>query len=380
MDNKSEKAILTGFHAAKSTHDDYDDPYKELERLADTSGAEVVAVLTQPQQQPTPKLFLGSGKIEELHELAQEHEADLIIFNNDLSPLQYRNLERELDLKVIDRTQLILDIFAMRARSSEGKIQVELAQLEYLLPRITGKGIDLSRLGGGIGTRGPGETKLEVDRRRIRDRISMLKSKLEQVERTRDTQNQRRRKRGTRLIALAGYTNAGKSTLFNALSNADTFVEDKLFATLDPLTRRIYIPDVGEALLVDTVGFIRNLPEKLMKTFKSTLEGVREADLIVHVVDISNPQYAGQIAEVETIISDLGASEIPCLMVLNKIDRLEKPERAAALMKTRARAVTLSARHDKDFAALKRAMAEALDGNSVQIKITTEARRRGEKR
>lgn len=362
-----EKAILAGFRDS-STAGGPDDPYIELERLADTSGADVVDVVTQPEGRLTPQFYIGSGKVKQLAEIALEKEAGLVIFNNELSPLQFRNLERELKIKVIDRTQLILDIFAMRAQSSEGKIQVELAQLEYLLPRMTGHGVELSRLGGGIGTRGPGETKLEVDRRRIRARISVLKKRLAQVERNRGVQTQRRRKRGVPLVALVGYTNAGKSTLFNSLSAAGAFVEDKLFATLDPLTRRIYIPGAGNVLLVDTVGFIKNLPEKLMETFKSTLEGVRDADLLLHVVDISNPDYEAQIREVELIIDSLEAQKVPCLYVYNKMDLLEKPDRLSRMLGAKSNSIAVSAKKDKEFIELKKKMNEMLAQGRDEIK------------
>ena len=273
-----------------------------------------------------------------------------------LTPLQFRNLERALDVKVIDRTQLILDIFAIRAQSNEGKIQVELAQLEYLLPRITGRGVELSRLGGGIGTRGPGETQLEVDRRRIRRRISVLKRKLAKVEKNRLIQKQRRRKSRIPVVSLVGYTNAGKTTLFNRLSSETAFVEDKLFATLDPLTRRVYLPDAGNVLIVDTVGFIRDLPHELVEAFKSTLEGVNDADLLLHVLDISDPQYAEQMREVGKVLADIGAQNIPTLLVLNKTDILDKPERLAAMMKLNPGSVPISALRDKDLTGLKRAI------------------------
>ena len=357
----NEKALLTGFRTRGVEPGDPDDPYIELERLAHTAGAAVAAVLNQPETRPTPQFFIGSGKVRELRELVLEHEADAVIFNNELTPLQFRNLERELEVKVLDRTQLILDIFAMRAQSREGKIQVELAQLEYLLPRITGRGVELSRLGGGIGTRGPGETKLEVDRRCIRTRISVLKKQLAKVEQTRRTQTARRRRAGLPLIALVGYTNAGKSTLFNALCRAtDAFVEDKLFATLDPLTRRIHIQGHGPALLTDTVGFIRNLPEKLMETFKSTLEGIRDADLLLHVVDVSNPQCGDQMHEVDRIIADLDAQDIPALCVFNKIDALAAAGRVDVLLKSHRLSAAVSARKRTNFEQLFRNMAAAL--------------------
>jgi GTPase len=366
--NQIEKAVVSGFRTAHAVTGDIDDPYIELERLIETSGARVVAAVTQRETKPTAQFYVGPGKVEEIAEAVREHEADLVVFNNELSPLQFKSLEKELEVKVIDRTQLILDIFAMRANSNEGKIQVELAQLEYLLPRISGKGIELSRLGGGIGTRGPGETKLETDRRRIRDNISTLKKKLEKVVNNRLIQKQRREKANIPVVSLVGYTNAGKTTLFNALSNETAFVEDKLFATLDPLMRRVYFPDAGNALIVDTVGFIKNLPVKLVESFKSTLEGVREARLLLHVIDISSPQYMEQMDEVFRIINELEAAEIPCILVFNKADRLEKPERLELLLKQYPNSVPLSAKHGTGFEDLKRIIAEQISASKIRQK------------
>jgi GTP-binding protein HflX len=362
--DEREKAIIAGFRPGGVEPGDTDDPYIELARLAETSGARVLTTITQKETRPTAQFHIGLGKVEEIAEAVTESGAGLVIFNNELSPLQFRNLEKELGVKVIDRTQLILDIFAMRAQSSEGKIQVELAQLEYLLPRIAGRGIELSRLGGGIGTRGPGETKLESDRRRIRARITTLKKKLDKVEKNRLIQKQRREKARIPVVSLVGYTNAGKTTLFNALSNEKAFVEDKLFATLDPLTRRIYIPDVGNALLVDTVGFIKHLPVHLVESFKSTLEGVRDASALLHVVDVSNPQFQEQMDEVGRIIVELGATEVPLLIVFNKIDLLEKPERLQHLLRLHPDAVAVSAKCEKDFASLKSAIKQNISSGA----------------
>jgi len=355
--NDREKCLLAGMRPQGVSHGDPGDPYVELALLADTSGAQVSAVITQPERKPEPKFFVGSGKVSEITAAAREHGAELVIFNHELSPLQFRNLERELEVKVIDRTQLILDIFAMRARSNEGKIQVELAQLEYLLPRITGRGVELSRLGGGIGTRGPGETKLEVDRRRIRRRISVLKKKLEKVERNREIQKGRRKKSGVPVITLVGYTNAGKTTLFNALSYEDSLAEDKLFATLDPLTRRVYLPGAGRVLLIDTVGFIRDLPVELVESFKSTLEVVRDAHLMLHVVDVSAEQCEEQMEEVKRTVESLGAGDIPELTVFNKIDAQVPGERLERLMKGHPGAVAVSALKREGFDELRESMA-----------------------
>lgn len=293
---------------------------EELHELADTAGVEVLDVITQNRDRVDSAWYLGSGKIEEIAHRAQELDVDVIIFNDELSPSQTRNLDRVFDCKVIDRTQLILDIFAGRAQSREGKIQVELAQYNYLLPRLAGQGKQLSRLGGGIGTRGPGETKLESDRRHIRKRISELKQQLSDTVRTRQLHRERRKKNSVFQIALVGYTNAGKSTLLNQLTTAETLQEDKLFATLDPTTRQLQLPNGMEVLLTDTVGFIQDLPTTLVAAFRSTLEGVKEADLILHVVDSSHPDLEIHMEVVDRILKELKAEQIPELVVFNKAD------------------------------------------------------------
>jgi len=293
---------------------------EELHELARTAGVDVLDVVTQNRERIDPAWYLGSGKIQEIAHRAQELDVDLVIFNDELSPSQTRNLDTVFDCKVIDRTQLILDIFAGRAQSREGKIQVELAQYNYLLPRLAGQGKQLSRLGGGIGTRGPGETKLESDRRHIRRRISELKQQLADIVRTRQLHRERRKKNSVYQIALVGYTNAGKSTLLNRLTSANTLQEDKLFATLDPTTRQLSLPSGMEVLLTDTVGFIQDLPTTLVAAFRSTLEGVQEADLILHVVDSHHPDLEIHMEVVERILRELGANEIPQLVVFNKAD------------------------------------------------------------
>lgn len=295
---------------------------EELHELAATAGVEVLDVITQNRDRVDSAWYLGTGKIDEITQRAEELDVDVIIFNDELSPSQTRNLDKVFDCKVIDRTQLILDIFAGRAQSREGKIQVELAQYNYLLPRLAGQGKQLSRLGGGIGTRGPGETKLESDRRHIRKRISELKQQLEDTVRTRQLHRERRKKNNVFQIALVGYTNAGKSTILNKLTNANTLQEDKLFATLDPTTRQLELPSGLDVLLTDTVGFIQDLPTSLVAAFRSTLEGVKEADLILHVVDSHHPDFQVHMEVVDKILRELKAEEIPHLVVFNKADML----------------------------------------------------------
>lgn len=280
----------------------------------------MVGRVIQKRARPDPKLYVGEGKARELAALAVMTRADLVIFDDELTPAQQRNLEDAIGIKVVDRTWLILDIFASRAASKEGKIQVELAQLSYLLPRLVGKGTALSRLGGGIGTRGPGETKLETDRRRIRKRIAVLRGELEEIAQRRGLQRSRRREAGMPVVSLVGYTNAGKSTLFNALTESEVLVEDKLFATLDPTIRRCRLPGGGFILLADTVGFIRKLPHELVAAFRATLEEAAQADLLLHVVDASHPGKDDQCQAVDTVLADLGLHDKPTLTVLNKMD------------------------------------------------------------
>ena len=291
----------------------------ELAALSSTAGAIVVARTLQ-KRKPDPATYIGSGKAESLALECQALEIDLAIVDDELSGAQQRNLEEVLGVRVIDRTALILDIFAQRAESREGKLQVELAQLKYRLPRLTGMGTALSRLGGGIGTRGPGESKLEVDRRRIRERIDDLSAELQELSRQRDARRARRKKTEQTVVALVGYTNAGKSTLLNALSGSNVLVEDKLFATLDPVMRRLALPEGGECLLVDTVGFIRKLPHQLVEAFRSTLEEALYADLLVVVSDLSSPEYTAQRLTVLEVLSSLGAGDKPMIEALNKAD------------------------------------------------------------
>jgi GTPase len=298
----------------------------ELEELARSAGAVVAGSVFQVREAIDSATVVGRGKLEEIKIEANLHKAPLVVFDRNLTPTQQRNLEREIDCRVIDRTQLILDIFARHARSREGQLQVELAQLNYMLPRLAGQRTELSRLGGGIGTRGPGEQKLETDRRRIRDRVGRIARSIETLRKQRGVRRQSRRAVPLGMIALVGYTNAGKSTLFNALSGADVLVSHKMFATLDPTVRGVRLPSGRRALFSDTVGFIRDLPPGLMAAFKATLEEVEEAALILHVTDVSNPAHAEQDAEVEKVLHDLGVADRPRLRVLNKIDRLTPAE------------------------------------------------------
>ncbi|MBP3963407.1 GTPase HflX [Paenibacillus lignilyticus] len=293
---------------------------QELVSLAETAGVEVLASMTQNKEKVDTKWFIGKGKVEELRAMSDELGATTAIFDQELSGAQVRNLEEALDLKIIDRTQLILDIFAQRAKTREGIIQVELAQLSYLLPRLSGHGKNLSRLGGGIGTRGPGESKLETDRRHIRDRISDLKNVLDEVVKHRTLHRERRRKSGVQQVALVGYTNAGKSTLLRELTQADVYVENQLFATLDPTSRNLELPSGKEVVLTDTVGFIQNLPHDLVAAFRATLEEVCEADLVLHVIDSASEMREEQISVVNNIMRELGADGKPTIMVYNKID------------------------------------------------------------
>jgi GTP-binding protein HflX len=315
---------------------------EELGALARSAGAQVVGSVVQERKRRDPATLIGRGKVEEVARAAEAKSVDLLLFDEELSPAQQRNLEREIGRKTLDRTQLILDIFARRARSREGRLQVELAQLDYMLPRLTGKGALMSRLGGGIGTRGPGETKLETDRRRIRSRIQAVKREIEKVRRNRTTRREARQRTQTPVVALVGYTNAGKSTLFNALTRAETQVSDQLFLTLDPLVRKADFGPGREVLLVDTVGFIQKLPHAVVAAFRATLEEVTAADLLVHVIDASADDMEEREAAVESVLREIGAADRPRMQVLNKID-LVPPARATGLQAARPDAVLVSA-------------------------------------
>ncbi|WP_303821673.1 GTPase HflX [Apibacter mensalis] len=312
-----EKAILIGLITQNQDEEKLNEYMDELEFLANTAGAVVYKRFTQKLDQPHSRTFVGKGKLEEINSYAKEHEVDTIIFDDELTPSQLKNIEKELDRKIIDRTNLILDIFAQRAETSYARTQVELAQYEYLLPRLTRMWTHLERQKGGIGLRGPGETEIETDRRIIRDRISLLKEKLKSIDKQMSTQRNNRGKLVR--VALVGYTNVGKSTLMNVLSKSEVFAENKLFATLDTTVRKVVIGNLP-FLLTDTVGFIRKLPTQLVESFKSTLDEVREADLLIHVVDISHPSFEDHINSVNTILAEIGSADKPTIMVFNKID------------------------------------------------------------
>ena len=306
------------------------DALAELRELARTNGIEILDTILQLPKKIDPRFLMGRGKLKETALLALTHDATLLVFDQELNPSQSRSISEQIDLKVIDRTQLILDIFAQRAQTREGKLQVELAQLRYLLPRLTTKNKAMSRLTGGIGGRGPGETKLEINRRRVRDRITRLDKSLKSVQKNRQQQRSRREKRGLPIISIIGYTNAGKSTLLNTLTRSAVVAENKLFATLDPSSRRLKFPREREVIITDTVGFIKDLPKELLVAFRATLEELSGADLLLHVIDVSNPRYMAQVRSVERLLADLRLDSIPEVRALNKIDRIDQDACAVA--------------------------------------------------
>jgi len=338
-----------------------EDSLEELANLTKTAGGRVVAKVVQTREGVDSTFYVGKGKAAEIANLVKELGADLVIFDDDLTPSQQRNLEEIMEVKVLDRTQLILDIFAQRARSSEGKIQVELAQLTYLLPRLRGKGIILSRLGGGIGTRGPGETKLEVDRRRIKEKIGRLKEKLKEIEQQRDILRRKRKRNSWRVVAIIGYTNAGKSTLLNALTNAQVKVDDKLFATLDPITRKLTLPNQESILLTDTVGFINKLPHHLIAAFRATLREIEEADLLINVLDASHSKLEEENRATYSVLKELKVDDKPVINVLNKIDLVKNGYRLSRLRRNLDADVAISALYGDSLDALLDKIAQALE-------------------
>ena len=323
LDVVQQRALLVGMVRDGSRSVEGERSLEELELLTDTAGSEPVESVLVRRDSPDPATFIGKGKLSEL--VAESHmlDIDVVVFDNELTPAQQRNLHQAFQCDVVDRTALILDIFAQHAHTHEGRLQVELAQHRYRLPRLRGKGIELSRLGAGIGTRGPGETKLETDRRRILERVSKIERELKEAARSRDTRAKSRKRSGLPVAAIVGYTNAGKSTLFNRLTEADVLVEDRLFATLGSTVRRLDLPDGHRALMSDTVGFVRRLPHELVEAFRSTLDEAADADLLVHVVDASDPDPDGQISAVREVLAEIDAAEVPEILVFNKIDIAE---------------------------------------------------------
>jgi GTP-binding protein HflX len=351
-----EAAILVSIDFGDSDHNE---SLEELRLLAETAGVRTLAIVEGKRQQPDPALFAGSGKVQQIAGLVESMEIPLVIFNHDLSPAQMRNLTAKLNTRVIDRTMLILDIFAQRAKSHEGKVQVELAQLKYLAARLVGQGIDMGQQKFAVGARGPGETKLELDRRKLDKRVHLLKERLEKLKHQRQVQRRARNRADVLSVSIVGYTNAGKSTLFNRLTRADVYVADQLFATLDTTSRRMYAEGKGEIVLSDTVGFIRHLPHSLVAAFRSTLEETVQADLLLHVVDVNNDNRDDQIAEVNKVLAEIGAADIPQILVFNKIDLQDIPPGVQRDDYGRISRVFLSAKSGEGLDDLRSALLEA---------------------
>lgn len=370
LSEKKERAILVGVHTGSldTLSDTTEETIAELSRLADTANAEVLATMIQNKSSVEKATYIGEGKIEELKNACESLGTDLVIFDDELSPIQIRNLENALDIRVIDRSMLILDIFARHAETSEGKIQVELAQLQYLLPRLTGMGSKMSRLGAGIGTRGPGETKLETDRRHIRSRISLLKAELLEVRKHRELIRNRRKKENKIVLALVGYTNAGKSTLLNALTGAGVLAEDKLFATLDTTIRSLTLSDKREVLLADTVGFIRKLPHHLIEAFKSTLEEAVFADALLIVADGADKEVDTHIKVVTKLLADIGAGDKPTLFAFNKADEMEEDTNFVSLTGG-APFIEISAKNGINIEKLLGEIEEILPGKKKKVTL-----------
>jgi len=366
LDTPVQRALLVALDDGSA---EWEDSLVELELLAQTAGVEVVGTVTQKRGRPDPVHFFGKGKAEEIRATAGELRADVLLVDGNLSPNQQRHLESDGKIGVLDRTALILDIFAQRARSKEGKLQVELAQLTYLLPRLTGKGTEMSRLGGGIGTRGPGETKLETDRRHVRSRISHLKNEVDRVAQRRDVERRHRHAAGMPIVAVVGYTNAGKSTLLNALSGADIYAENLLFATLDPTTRQVEFEGGRVVLFTDTVGFIRNLPHQLVSAFHATLEEAVQADVLVHVIDAGHPQMARQFEAAQRVLAGLGCAEKPTVLAFNKVDLVADRERLAERIARERYAVAISCATGEGLEQLRHLVAERLEQALVPVEL-----------
>ena len=364
---ESPKAVLVSVFFKGEDERENEASLGELEQLLKTAGGEVYGVMTQSRETPDVRTYIGEGKVEELKEICENNEIPLVVFDRELSPSQIRNLEKELEnVRVIDRTMLILDIFALHAVSGEGKLQVELAQLKYTIPRLSGKGAELSRLGGGIGTRGPGESKLESDKRHLKHRIAALEAQAEELRKNRSTMRRQRDRSGIFKLAIAGYTNAGKSTLLNFLTDAGILAENKLFATLDPTTRKFELPSGEEILLTDTVGFIRNLPTHLVKAFRSTLDEVAYCDALLLIVDASDPEYKNQIVVTQELLGDLEAGSKPVIYVFNKMDNACEEFRPCAPADSTY--VTISAKTGDGIESLKEAMeAVVSEGKTKEV-------------
>ena len=366
---KQERALLVGLEQDGVSKWDLRDSMDELRELVSSAGAEVVDTVTQRLDRPTAPYYIGKGKAELIKDSFQTQQVTSVIFENELSPAQGRNLEHLFKRKVLDRTQLILDIFAQRARSREGRLQIELAQLHYLLPRLTRMWTHLSRQTGGIGTRGPGETQLEVDRRRVQERIAKLERELEGVRKVRSVQREGRRRHQWPVASVVGYTNAGKSTLLNLLTGADLLAVDRLFATLDPTTRSFTLPNKQRMLLTDTVGFLRNLPHTLIESFKATLEEVSEADLLIHVADISHPRVDEHIDAVNAVLKELGALDKQTLLVFNKVDAVRNRELIEAYANRFPRSVAISARSGEGVSTLVQALQDDISSWRLRMEF-----------
>ncbi len=368
LEVERQKALLVGVVTKRDTVESGEASLLELERLTDTAGSEPVHSVLVRRDSPDPALFIGKGKASEIASDVAALDIDVVVFDNELSPAQQRNLNKKFHVDVVDRTALILDIFAQHATSKEGMLQVELAQHRYRLPRLRGKGVELSRLGGGIGTRGPGETQLETDRRRILDRVRKIERQLSDLAGSRQTQSKQRRRQGLPLVALVGYTNAGKSTLFNRLTAADVLVEDRLFATVDSTVRKLELPGGVDALASDTVGFVRRLPHQLVESFHATLEEVKDADLLLHVVDAGEADPDAQADAVRTVLREIGAGDVPELVALNKID-IASEAAVARLLELNEGAVAVSAETGAGITQLLEAVAAELSKGSVEIEL-----------